>query len=41
LNHYYSTVKDALPVKYAELKKGIPKEWDFDMKSYSSGPFDP
>lgn len=41
LNHYYSTVDRALPIKYYELKKGNPKQWDFDLKSYQAGPFDP
>lgn len=41
LNHYYNTPDKNLPVKFAEIKKGNPKEWDFDLKSYSTGPIDP
>jgi hypothetical protein len=41
LNNYYSTVDKQLPVKFYELKGGNPKSWDFDLKSYNTGPIDP
>ena len=41
LNHYYSTVDRALPVRFFELKNGHPKSWDFDLNTYSTGPIDP
>ena len=41
LNHYYSTVDKALPIRFNELKKGNLKQWDFDLKSYHEGIFDP
>ena len=41
LNHYYSTVDKALPIRFNELKSGKLKQWDFDLKSYNVGPFDP
>ena len=41
LNHFYATVDKGLPVRYFETKNGIPKAWDFDLKSYSTAPIDP
>ena len=41
LNQYYSTVDKALPVRFYEIKLGNPKIWDFDLKTYSTGPIDP
>jgi hypothetical protein len=39
LNHYYNTV-GGFPVKFFELKDGIPKGWDFNLTSYVKGPVD-
>jgi hypothetical protein len=41
LNHYYSTVDKQLPVRFFEIKKGNPKLWLFDLKTYNTGPIDP
>ena len=41
LSHYYSTVDKALPVRFNELKNGKPKQWDFGLKTYNDGPFNP
>ena len=40
-NHYYSTVDKQLPVLFHELKLGKPKEWIFNLDTYSTSPFDP
>ena len=40
LNHYYSTVDKALPVRFFEIKKGNPKSWDFDLDTYSTDPIE-
>ena len=31
----------ALPIRFNEIKKGNLKQWDFDLKTYNAGPFDP
>lgn len=41
LNHYYSTVDRGLPIRFNELKSGNLKQWDFDLQTYNTGPFDP
>ena len=40
LNHYYNAV-GGLPVKFYELKLGMPKAWDFDLSTYKKGAVDP
>ena len=41
LNHYYSTVDKELPVFFHEIKKGNPKEWKFDLNTYTTAPINP
>ena len=41
VNNYYCRSNDTLPVRFFELKGGLPKSWDFDLKTYVAGAVDP